>query len=126
MGLVQSNFRFIGWSFVSDPNILYDGDLIKEDIMNEFETPKGSLDYDPSFGSIIDELVMDLQTGENELAIKEEIQRILTRDIRINILKLNVYKLPHMYYADVSIRFGDVKVVSFRLEFDRKNGIIGE
>ena len=31
-----------------------------------------------------------------------------------------------MYYADVMIRFGNIKEVSFKLEFDRKNGMIGE
>ena len=126
MAFVHPNFRFIGWSFVSDPNVLYDAELIKRDIMNEFETPKGSLDYDPSFGSIIDTLVMDLQTTENQTAIQDEIRRILSKDIRIEILRLNVYKQPHMYYADVMIRFGNIKEVSFKLEFDRKNGMVGE
>lgn len=122
MAFVHPNFRFIGWSFVSDPNVLYDAELIKRDIMNEFETPKYSLDYDPEFGSIIDELVFDLQTPENQQLIENEIRRILEKDIRIVILNLKVYELAHMYQADVQIRYGDVKEVAFKLEFEKKNG----
>ena len=122
MAFVHPNFRFIGWSFVSDPNVLYDAELIKRDIMNEFETPKYSLDYDPEFGSIIDELVFDLQTPENQQLIENEIRRILEKDIRIVILNLKVYELAHKYQADVQIRYGDVKEVAFKLEFDKKNG----
>lgn len=122
MAFVHPNFRFIGWSFVSDPNVLYDAELIKRDIMNEFETPKYSLDYDPEFGSIIDELVFDLQTPENERMIEDEIRRILEKDIRIKILSLKVYELNHKYLADVQIRYGDIKEVAFKLEFDKKNG----
>lgn len=123
MAFVHPNFRFIGWAFSADPCVLYDEELIKRDIMNEFETPRGSLDYDPSFGSIIDELIMDIQTPENQREIENELKRILTKDIRINILSLKVYYQPHMYYADVRIRFGDVKEVDFRLEFNRRTGI---
>ena len=95
MAFKHPNFRFIGWSFISDPNILYDGELIKRDIMNEFETPKGSLDYDPEFGSIIDDLVFDIQTPENQMMIENEIRRILTKDIRIEILDLKIYESSH-------------------------------
>lgn len=121
MAFVHPNFRFIGWSFISDPNVLYDANLIKTDIMNEFETPKYSLDYDPEFGSIMDDLVFELQTPAIKQEIKNEIQRILQKDIRINILKLDVYDTPHTYLADVMINFGDVKEVAFKLEFDKKN-----
>ena len=122
MAFVHPNFRFTGWSFISEPNVLYDQELIKRDILNEFETPKGSLDYDPEFGSIIEELVFDLQTPENQMLIENEIRRILEKDIRIEILSLKVYELNHVYEADVQIRFGDVKEVTFKLEFDKKNG----
>ena len=121
MAFVHPNFRFVGWSFISDPTVLYDAELIKRDIMNEFETGYRTLDYDPTFGSVIDDLVFDLQTPENQLLIENEIKRILTKDIRIEILSLKVYRLNHMYTADVQIRFGDIKEVAFKLEFDSRN-----
>lgn len=121
MAFVHPNFRFVGWSFISEPNVLYDDDLVKRDIMNEFETGYRTLDYDPTFGSVIDDLVFDLQTPENQLMIENEIRRILSKDIRIEILSLKIFRLPHMYSADVQIKFGNIKEVSFKLEFDRRN-----
>ena len=94
MAFVHPNFRFVGWSFISDPNVLYDDDLVKRDIMNEFETGYRTLDYDPTFGSVIDDLVFDLQTPENQLMIENEIRRILSKDIRIEILSLKIFRLP--------------------------------
>jgi len=127
MAFANPNYRFIGWAFSADPNVLYDEELIKRDLMNEFETPRGSLDYDPDFGSIIEELVMDIQTPDTQRLIQGELERILTKDIRIEILQLNVITLPRRYTVDCSIRFGNVKEVAFKLEFDRQTGSsIGE
>lgn len=69
---------------------LYDIDLAKQDLLNELYTRKGERIMSPDFGSIIWDLLFDPMTDETILLIQEDMERILTKDPRLELKQLDV------------------------------------
>jgi phage baseplate assembly protein W len=69
---------------------LYDIDLAKQDLLNELYTRKGERIMSPEFGSIIWDLLFDPISDETTKLIEEDMQRILTKDPRLELKQLDV------------------------------------
>ena len=69
---------------------LYDIDLAKQDLLNELYTRKGERIMSPDFGSIIWDLLFDPITDRTIELIQEDMQRILTKDPRLELRQLDV------------------------------------
>jgi phage baseplate assembly protein W len=57
----------------------------------------------PNFGTIIWDLLMDPATGQVEKLVKEDIQKILTRDPRVEEKQVKVLVLDNAISAEVVI-----------------------
>ena len=71
---------FRGFSTVDNiraPYSLYDDDLVKRDLLNEFQTRKGERLMRPDFGSIIHDLLMEPEDTFTETEIEDDIRRII-------------------------------------------------
>ena len=62
---------------------LYDFDLIKQDIINHFHIRKGEKLSDPSFGTIIWDMLYEPFTTENKEAIIADVAEIINYDDRV-------------------------------------------
>ena len=65
---------FRGFSTVDNiraPYSLYDDDLVKRDLLNEFQTRKGERLMRPDFGSIIHDLLMEPEDTFTETEIED-------------------------------------------------------
>lgn len=69
---------------------LYDIDLAKRDLLNEFYTRKGERLMSPEFGSIVWDLLFDPMTDEAVQLITDDCQRIVSKDPRLQLKELNV------------------------------------
>lgn len=69
---------------------LYDIDLAKQDLLNELYTRKGERIMSPDFGSIVWDLLFDPISDETIQLIQEDMQRILTKDPRLELKQLDV------------------------------------
>jgi len=69
---------------------LYDIDLAKQDLLNELYTRKGERIMSPDFGSIIWDLLFDPMSDETIQLIQEDMERILTKDPRLELRQLDV------------------------------------
>lgn len=69
---------------------LYDIDLAKQDLLNELYTRKGERIMSPDFGSIIWDLLFDPMSDETIQLIQEDMERILTKDPRLELKQLDV------------------------------------
>jgi phage baseplate assembly protein W len=69
---------------------LYDVDLAKRDLLNELYTRKGERLMSPHFGSIVWDLLFDPLLEEVVDKIRDDCQRIVSKDPRWKLLNLDV------------------------------------
>jgi phage baseplate assembly protein W len=99
---------FKGFSTVNRtraPFSLVNEELVKQDLMNEFNTRKGERVMRPNFGSIVHSLLFDPEDPTTEETIKEDIARIVDKDPRVSLLQTTLYITDHTIRAEVGIRF---------------------
>lgn len=99
---------FIGMSTVDTvraPYVLTDDDLIKRDILNEFNTKRGERVMRPNFGSIIWEILMDPDTGKLQKMVDEDITKIIDRDPRVKLLRVNTLVAEHTLRSEVMVEY---------------------
>lgn len=74
---------------------LYDVELAKQNILNEFYTRKGERVMSPTFGSIVWDLLFDPLTDETVQLIKDDSLRIVTKDPRLELQDVRVEEEEH-------------------------------
>ena len=82
-----------GYSRVARTGInteLYDHDLVKQDLLNHFQTRLGEAVGRPGFGRIIHDLLFDVRDRRTEALCHADAQRIIRADPRVQPLEINV------------------------------------
>ena len=69
---------------------IYDVDLAKRDLLNEFYTRKGERLMSPTFGSIVWDLLFDPLLDEVVQKIHDDCIRIISKDPRLELLQIEV------------------------------------
>lgn len=87
------------------PYTLTDMELVKRDLLNEFETRKGERVMRPNFGSIVHDLLMNPEDGFTVEEIRADIERIVEKDGRVELLDVNIYLTDHTVRADVHLKY---------------------
>lgn len=116
-----------GFSTVSPSNRagkLYDYDLIKQNILNHFNTRKGSRVMNPEFGTIIWDLLMEPLTQEVKQALETDITAICNFDPRVYPLEININEYERGYFVEVTLQLkGTDQSDVLRVAFDQKIGL---
>jgi len=84
---------------------LYDIELAKRDLLNEFYTRKGERLMSPTFGSIVWDLLFDPMTEETTELIKEDTLRIVTKDPRLELRDFAVTESEHSITVTVVLNY---------------------
>lgn len=84
---------------------LYDINLAKQDLLNEFYTRKGERLMSPQFGSIVWDLLFDPLTDEIIEAIRADCVRIVTKDPRLNLLNIEVTDNEHTIIVSIILKY---------------------
>lgn len=80
-----------GYSTVAQAGIdsaVFDLDLVKQDLLNHFNTRLGERVGRPNFGSIIWDLLFDPGDPRTEALVIQDAQRIIGMDPRVELLEL--------------------------------------
>jgi len=99
---------FKGFSTVGKikaPYALTDIELVKRDLLNEFNTRIGERVMRPNFGSIIWDLLMnpdDMFTSEE---VKEDIKRIIDKDQRVTLVDIKLFDSDNALRAEVELNY---------------------
>lgn len=123
---VQTTQFYKGFSSKSNTpgNRLFDFDLIKQDIVNHFNTRKGERVMNPSFGTIIWDLLMEPMTDEVRTALREDINRICTFDPRVIPTQLDMIELEKGYLLEITLVLnGTDQSATLKLKFDQEIGL---
>jgi phage baseplate assembly protein W len=103
---------------------LYDFDVIKQDLMNQFSTKKGERVMNPEFGSIIWNVLFEPFTQDIRNAIDADIKKIIESDPRITSPVINVAEAEYGLLLEVTMTFtGTDQSETLRLTFDKNAGL---
>lgn len=99
---------------------LFDTALIKQDLLNHFNTRKGERVMDPEYGSIIWDLLFELKTAFTVEQIQNDVIRIVNTDRRVAIQSLDIIEQEHGYIVLLVLYFNELNIVEeFRVEFNQ-------
>jgi phage baseplate assembly protein W len=124
----QQTHFYKGFSSVDDTNTgsrLYDLDLIKQDIINQFNTKKGSRVMNPTFGSSVWDLLMEPLTDQTQDALRADITKICTSDPRVTPIQMDLTEYPNGYVLELTLLLNATnQSTSMKLTFDQSIGLI--
>ena len=116
-----------GFSTVNPTNRgskLYDFDLIKQDILNQFNTRKGQRVMNPSFGTIIWDILMEPMTPQIKELLTQDITTICNFDPRTYPLEISIKEYPQGFLIEITLAMKNTNETStLKLAFDQKIGL---
>lgn len=103
---------------------LYDYELVKQDLLNQFNTRKGERVMDPEFGSIIWDLIYEPLTPDVKQQISADIDRILASDPRLTPTLVNIIQQDYGFYLEITLIYNGTDYSdSMILNFDKRAGL---
>jgi phage baseplate assembly protein W len=118
---------YVGFSSLDSANTtskLYDLELIKQDILNQFNTRKGERVMNPTFGSIIWDLLMEPLTPDVREALDNDITAICKSDPRVTPTSISLTEYPTGYIVEATLVLnGTDQSTNMSLRFDQNIGL---
>lgn len=126
----QSQF-YAGYSSLNasgtGETILYDFDIIRQDIINHFNTRKGERVMNPTFGTIIWDVIFDPFTEEVKQAISDDVSTICNYDPRVIPIQININEQEYGMLLEVTLQYrGTDQTASMSLAFDKQIGLVAQ
>tara|TARA_B100000470_G_C19783566_1_gene388823 strand:+ start:691 stop:1161 length:471 start_codon:yes stop_codon:yes gene_type:complete len=105
-------------------SMLYDADLIKQDIYNHFMTAKGERVMLPEFGSIIWDYLYEPLDEETKSIIEADARDIIDQDPRVQLLNVRVVGFEHGIIVNIKINILPQNVVEqMSIQFNVTGGV---
>jgi phage baseplate assembly protein W len=121
---------YVGFSSTNIANTnskLYDLDLIKQDLINHFNTRKGERIMNPDFGSVIWDLIMEPLTPDLQVVIQEDINAICNSDARVVPTQIKISELTTGYLVEITIQLvGSDQSANLSLNFNQNIGLLAQ
>lgn len=106
---------------------LYDLELIRQDLLNHFHIRQGERLMNPSFGTIIWDLLFEPLTEEIKSAIIENVNTIINYDPRIKADRVIVTAYESGIQIECFLTFMPYNISqSMQLRFDQANGLLAQ
>jgi phage baseplate assembly protein W len=123
----QTSQFYVGFS-TQDPLsrtvTMYDFDIVKQDLLNYFNTRQGERVMQPGWGTIIWDRLYDPFTDEVRSEIEEDIKKIIASDPRVAISSVDITEADFGMVLEVNLRFlATSQVDVMRLNFDKQAGL---
>lgn len=104
---------------------LYDLELIKQDIINHFHIRLGEKLENPTFGTIIWDVLFEPFTDDLRQVILQDVQNIINYDPRVSLQGLTVDEYEYGIQIRCELIYLDYSISEFlQLRFDRNNGLL--
>lgn len=101
--------------------MLTDLELTKRDLLNEFMCPKGARRRNPTFGSIVWNLIFEPQLPSTIGLIDEDLRGIIAKEPRVELVDLEIQSYEHGYNAIISLLYKPTQTVEiFTAAFDQR------
>ena len=105
--------------------VLYDIELIKQDIINNFHIRQGEKLSDPEFGTIIWDILFEPLTDTVKNAIVENVSRIINYDPRVQVNQITVDSYESGIQVECELAYLPYSIVEkMQLKFDEDSGFL--
>jgi phage baseplate assembly protein W len=103
---------------------LYDFDIIKQDILNHFNTRKGQRVMNPTFGTIIWDVLMEPLTEQIRELLTQDVTAICNFDPRVYPTQIEINEYEQGYLIELTLVMKNTNQSSnMRLAFDQNIGL---
>lgn len=123
----QGKFTYKGFSSVEKTQNfkLYDSELVKQDLINHFYIRKGEKLENPSFGTIIWDLLFEQFTENVKTLIIRNVEEIINYDPRIVVNEVVVDSTDQGIRVEADITYVPFNVQEkMTFDFDKRNSVI--
>jgi phage baseplate assembly protein W len=124
---VATNHMYLGFSTVDNTNPgskLYDVELIKRDLINHFNTRKGSRVMNPTFGTLLWDYLMEPLTDNTRTLLQAEVTSICSADPRIYPTIINLTEYTDGYLLELTVNIVKTnQSTNILLRFDQNLGL---
>ena len=104
---------------------LYDFELIKQDLLNHFYTRQGERLMNPTFGTIIWDLLFEPLTEQLKDVILQNVNEIINYDPRIRMENVIVSAYESGIQIECSVTYMPYNISqALKLRFDQANGLL--
>lgn len=114
--------------FASGPTgntkVLHDIDLIKQDLMNQFNTMKGERLMDAEYGFIGWDLIFELNVPGTKKVLEDDCRRIINSDPRVTEQSIDVIEEEYGFTVSISLVYNEFAVADTLVMFFDQNMII--
>jgi len=109
----------------SENFVLYDFDLIKQDLINHFYIRQGERLMQPNFGTIIWSLLFEPLTEQLKDLILQNVNEILNHDPRIQASNVLITPYDTGLQIEATLKYIPYNIQqNLQLKFDQANGLI--
>lgn len=126
----MANVTFKGFSSIDKTQPfteLTDKALIKRDILNHFNTRKGSRVMRPTYGSSLWDYLFEPLDQLTRDAIVDDVNNVINSDPRVEILSTDLQETEHGITVSFQLRYVIFETIdSFTIGFDRRNMLAQE
>jgi phage baseplate assembly protein W len=118
-------YRGFSTVYSSGNSKLYDEELVKQDLLNHFNTRKGERLMNPEFGTIIWDALYDPLTDGLREEIEADIREILASEPRIVPIAVEVTEQDYGILLEITVTYNKTnQTENMRISFDRDAGLI--
>lgn len=104
---------------------LTDIDLVKRDLLNHFQIRKGEKLMNPSFGSIIWNMLFEPLTDETKKIILDDVTEIVKYDPRLTVDEVIIQQLEHGLQLQIGLTYNPAGVNTvMSLNFNKESGTV--
>jgi phage baseplate assembly protein W len=104
---------------------LYDYELIKQDLFNHFYTRQGERLMNPTFGTIIWDLLFEPMTPQIKDLITQNVNTIINYDPRLQAENVTVTSYEQGIQIECTLKYLPYNIQqSLQLRFDQANGLL--
>lgn len=106
---------------VGRTRVLYNEELVKQDLINHFNTRKGERAMDAEYGFIGWDLIFELDLESNKQLIEADARRIIASEPRVQLQYIDVLSTDRGYRLNVFLYYVELDTEEqLFIEFDRE------
>jgi len=115
-------FKGFSSPVVGKTEVLYDIDIVRQDLLNHFNTRKGERVMDVEYGFIGWDLLFEIDRPGNSQLLEADVRRIVALDPRLQLLSVTVSSVEYGYRIDLSLYYVQLETVEdLELVFDNRS-----
>lgn len=101
---------------------LYNEELVRQDLINQFSTKKGERAFNVDYGFIGWDLIFSLDNFNVKNLLEADCRRIVSEDPRVKLLNIRVIAIEYGYAIEIDLQYVILNSVeTLKMVFDSRN-----